>query len=446
MSTSEKSLLLSYADLGRQQVKNLEEPIRAFSVTRGDSDTSVSRRSHQPPSRPAIAVLPFTNLSGDSEQEYFADGLTEDVITSLAYWRWFPVIARNSTFAYKGRAKSAMEIGKELGAAYLVEGSVRRAGQRVRISAQLVETATGHHLWAERFDRDIVDIFQLQDEITQYVVANVEPELHRAEQSRIARKPPESLDAWDLTLRALSLQHRMSRRGHVEARVLLEKALAIDPVSSFAWSHLAVCHYHEAILGWAEDRQAALELSLQAAERAVEIEDRNWLAVALRGMGSLWTKRDFDAALKDEEQAVALNPSAPLARHFLACIFEFSGHPEQAIPHLEVIYRLDPRYQFLSLAVADKAMCRLLQGDYDAALVLAQRAIRMLPANVRARQRLCAALALLGRVPEAKTEMLELLRLQPSLTSSYIHTTYPFKISDERELFLDALRVAGIPE
>jgi tetratricopeptide (TPR) repeat protein len=163
-------------------------------------------------------------------------------------------------------------------------------------------------------------------------------------------------------------------------------------------------------------------------------------------MGHLWTRRDFDVALKDEERAVSLNPSAPLARHFLACIFEFSGRPAEAIPHLQVIYRLDPRYQFASLAVADEAMCNLLQGEFEAALGLARTAVKMLPANVRARQRLCAALALLGRASEGQAEMADLLRLQPGLSSAYIESTYPFKIPGERELFIGALRTVGLPE
>ena len=441
-----KALALIYHDLGSQPVKNIAEPVRAFAVRTKAAAPEVSRPSLLPASRPAIAVLPFTNLSGDAEQEYFADGLTDDVITALSYWRWFPVIARTSTFAFKGRPKSVTEVGRDLGAAYLVEGSVRRAGDRVRITVQLSDTATGHQLWAERFDREITDIFAVQDEITERVVGSLEPELHRAEQHRVSRKPPESLDAWDLSLRALALQHRMSRRGHAEARALLERALAIDPASSFAWSHLALCHYHEAILGWAEDRNSALQASLRAAERAVDAEERDWLAHALCGMGHLWTRRDFDEALKEEERAVSLNPSAPLARHFLACILEFSGRPGEAIPHLQVIHRLDPRYQFASLAVADESLCNLLQGDLDSALALARTALKMLPANVRARQRLCAALALLGRIDEARAEMEELLKLQPDLGSAYIEATYPFKIPDEREFFVQALRLAGLPE
>jgi adenylate cyclase len=439
-----KAMPLSFADLGPQRLKNVDEAVRVYALktTGREPEAAGLLPLH---ARPAIAVLPFTNMSGDPEQEYFADGLTEDVITALSYWRWFPVIARNSTFSYKGQAKSVTEIGRELGASYLVEGSVRRAGVRIRITVKLVATSTGHQVWAERYEREITDIFVLQDEITERIVASIEPELHRAEQNRIARKSPESLDVWDLALQALALQHRMHRRGHAEARSLLNRALAVDPKSSFAWSRLALGLYHEAILGWAEDRDVALRASLEAAERAIDLDDRDWIGYGVLGMGQLWTHRDFDAALSSEERAVSLNPSAPLARHFLACILEFSGRPGEAIPHLQAIHRLDPHYEFASLAVADEALCELLLGNMEVALTLADKALRMLPANVRARQRLCATLVLLGRVPEGQETMEELLRMQPNLTSSYITTTYPFRNPMDQELFSGALLQAGLP-
>ncbi len=436
-----------FEDRGEHQVKNIARPVRAYylSVPLQAGSAPPVRSTYPLPDKPSIAVLPFTNLSGDPDQEYFADGLTEEIITALSYWRWFPVIARNSTFAYKGQPKSAIEIGQELGAAYLVEGSVRRSAGRVRVGVQLVDARTGHELWADRYDREIHDIFALQDEITERVVGSVEPELQDAEQRRISRKPIESLDAWDLALRGLALQQRMSRRGHDEARAILEKSLSIEH-SSFAWSLLALCHYHEAILGWTNDRKAAFEASLRAAERAIELERRDWLAFALRGMGHLWTQRDFDTALKDVEEAVSLNPSAPITRHFLGCILEFTAKPQQAIPHLQAIHRLDPRYQFASLAIADEALCHLLMNELEPALSLVQQAIRMAPANVRARQRLCAILAALGRTADAQEEMRELLRLQPDLGVSYIDATYPFRDTDDRDGFIRALRTAGLPD
>jgi TolB-like protein len=394
----------------------------------------------------AVAVLPFDNLSQDPAENYFVDGLTEDIITALAYWRWFPVVARNSTFAYKGKAKTSPEIGRELGAAYLVEGSARRSGDQVRITVQLIEAATGHHLLAERYDRSMADVFVVQDEIAERIVASIEPEIHRAEARRAARKHPADLTGWDHALKALSLQERMTPTCHAEAREHLARALEIDPTSARAWSLLALCHYHEGILGWADCRDAALRSSLEAAEQGVACDDREWLAQALWGMGKLWTERDFALALDGTERAVALNPSAPLARHFLACIFEFSGRPAEALPHLDTILRLDPRYRFRSLAIADQSLCHLLRGDFAEAISTAEAAVRAQPSNVRARQRLVAALCLNGSEERARTAAAELSKLQPTLDEAYIDDTYPFMLSEERDRFVGALRASGLLE
>jgi TolB-like protein len=394
----------------------------------------------------AVAVLPFDNLSQDPAENYFVDGLTEDIVTALAYWRWFPVVARNSTFAYKGKPKTSPEIGRELGAAYLVEGSARRSGDQVRITVQLIEADTGHHLFAERYDRSMTDVFVVQDEIAERIVASIEPEIHRAEARRAARKHPADLTGWDYALKALSLQERMTPTCHAEAREHLARALEIDPTSARAWSLLSLCHYHEGILGWVDSRDAALRSSLEAAEQGVACDDREWLAQALWGMGKLWTERDFVLALDGTERAVALNPSAPLARHFLACIFEFSGRPAEALPHLDTILRLDPRYRFRSLAIADQSLCHLLLGEFAEAISTAEAAVRAQPGNVRARQRLVAALCLNGADERARTAAGELSKLQPTLDEAYIDDTYPFMIPEERDRFVGALRASGLLE
>jgi adenylate cyclase len=431
-----------FEDLGEHRLKNLARSVHVFRLLRHASESTPEPLAFT--SRPAVAVLPFANLSGDPAEDYFVDGLTEDIITTLAYWRWFPVIARNSTFAYKGKPAHAREIGKELAAAYLVEGSVRRGGDRIRITAQLTDAANGHNLWVERFERDMDDVFALQEEIAGRVVVSIEPEIQRAEEAHALRTRPKHLVGWDYALRALALQERMSRTCHQEAREALAQALRLDPQSAFAWSLLALCHYHEGILGWAADRGAALKASLEAAQRAIEIDDRDWLGQALEGMGRLWTERDHVAALEREEYAVRLNPSAPLARHCLACILEFSGRPADAIPHLQAVLRLDPRYRFASLCLADEAMCRFLMRDFAASSALAEKAVRVQPANVRARQRLVAALAAEGREVEARAAAAELIHLQPDFSIEYIETTYPFQSGTDRRAFVSALQSAGL--
>lgn len=216
-------------DLGEQHLKNVARPVHVFRIL--EVSPSVAADALAFTARPAVAVLPFDNMSGDPAEDYFVDGLTEDIITTLAYWRWFPVIARNSTFAYKGKPKHGAAIGKELGAAYLVEGSARRGGNRVRITAQLIDAATGHHVRAERFERDMPDVFAVQEEIAERVVVSIEPAIQRAEKERTQRLRPEHLGAWDYALKAPALQERMTGRGHQEARGMLEQALCLDPNS-----------------------------------------------------------------------------------------------------------------------------------------------------------------------------------------------------------------------
>jgi adenylate cyclase len=238
----------AFDDLGERSLKNITRPVRVFRLM-GRSRRKGARIQGDFGDLQAVAVLPFDNLGRDPAEDYFVDGLTEEIITALAYWRWFPVVARNSTFAYKSRPKNVTEIGRELGAAYLVEGSARCSGEQVRITVQLIEAATGHHLFAERYDREIADVFIVQEEIAERIVASIEPEIHRAEARRASRKHPSDLSAWDHALKALSLQERMTPACHTEARNHLKLALEIDPTSARAWSLLSLCHYHEGI--WA---------------------------------------------------------------------------------------------------------------------------------------------------------------------------------------------------
>lgn len=433
-----------FEDLGERALKNITRPVRIFRLAMAKTDAPPRRGPRDFEDARAVAVLPFDNLSQDPAEQYFVDGLTEDIITALSYWRWFPVVARNSTFVYKNKPKNVTAICQELGAAYLVEGSARRAGDHIRITIQLIEASSGHHLFAERYDRSMADVFLVQDEIAERICIAIEPEIARAEVRRAARKHPSDLAAWDHELKALALQERMTPACHAEARSQLTLALALDPASARAWSLLSLCHYHEGILGWAQERGRALQASFDAAEQAIAHDDREWLAQGLWGMGRLWTQRDFAAALEGEERAVALNPSAPLARHFLACVLEFSRRPAEALPHLEALLRLDPHYRFRSLALADQSLCHFLLNDLDEAIATAEKAVRAHAGNVRARQRLVAALSARGLDDQARGAASELVKLQPNLDVAYIDDTYPFMVSEDRDRFVDALRAAGL--
>ena len=280
------------------------------------------------PDRPAIAVLPFINMSGDPEQEYFSDGISEDIITALSKLRWFFVIARNSSFIYKGKAVHMKQVAEELGVGYVVEGSVRKGGDRVRITAQLNDVATGSHIWAERYDRGLADVFAVQDEITEAIVAAIEPQLYAAESFRAQRKPPDSMDAWDLVMRALSHYWRVTRQDNIVAQALLEKAIAIDPNYGQALGVLAASHTFSAHMGWA-DMATAVPIAERAALAAIRADSEDPWAHHALGCVYLFTRR-FDDSLAEFELALRLNPNFSLAQGYYGLALSYCGRWEEA--------------------------------------------------------------------------------------------------------------------
>ncbi len=293
------------------------------------------------PDRPAIAVLPFTNMSGEPEQEYFSDGISEDIITALSKLRWFFVIARNSSFIYKGKAVHMKQIAEELGVRYVVEGSVRKGGDRVRITAQLNDVATGSHLWAERYDRDLADVFAVQDEITENIVAAIEPQLYAAENFRAQRKPPDSMDAWDLVMRALSHYWRVTRQDNVVAQALLEKAIAIDPNYGQALGVLATSYMFTAHMGWM-DMAAAMPIAERAALAAIRADSEDPWAHNALGHVYLFARR-FDDSLAEFEVALRLNPNFALAQGYYGLSLSYSGRWQDADEAARRALRLSPR-------------------------------------------------------------------------------------------------------
>ena len=294
-----------FDDLGMQEIKNVADPIRVYRIITGSGPAKPASQSEPkttPREKPSIAVLPFDNMSGDPEQEFFADGITEDLITALSKIRWFFVIARNSTFSYKGQAVEVTQAAKELGVRYVLEGSVRRAGNRVRITAQLVDATTGHHVWAERYDRNIEDIFALQDEMTLTIVGAVEPELSAAERERALAKPPENLDAWETYQRGLWNMWRFQKESNAEAPGLLRRAHELDPNFATAYAHEAYAHYLNVIMGWAEDQDATLARGLEAAETALSIDDKDAIAWFAQGR-ILMMQGDHDASVAAQSGA-----------------------------------------------------------------------------------------------------------------------------------------------
>ena len=320
---------LSFADLGEQNLKNIARPIRVYRVASHKAATPPAQAPLPLPDKPSIAVLPFQNISGDPEQEVFADGMVEDITTALSKLRWFFVIARNSTFTYKGRAVDVKQVGRELGVRYVLEGSVRKGGNRLRITAQLVEAETGNHVWAERYDRDLADIFAVQDEITERVVAAIEPELYAAENVRSQRKPPESLDAWECVIRALSLRSARGRReANIEAEALCRRAIAIAPGYGQAHSLLAWALLRRTI--WSGDLRTVMPEITAEAQTALALDDRDPWAHLVQGL-LLNRLRRFDDAVRALRRALELNPNFALAHALLALVLAFQGAYHEAI-------------------------------------------------------------------------------------------------------------------
>ncbi|MFZ2141281.1 MAG: winged helix-turn-helix domain-containing tetratricopeptide repeat protein [Xanthobacteraceae bacterium] len=394
------------------------------------------------PDRPAIAVLPFVNMSGEPEQEYFSDGISEDIITALSKLRWFFVMARNSSFIYKGKAVHLKEIAEELGVGYVVEGSVRKGGDRVRITVQLNDVATGSHIWAERYDRDLTDVFALQDEITEAIVAAIEPQLYAAENFRAQRKPPDSMDAWDLVMRALSHYWRVTRQDNVVAQALLEKATAIDPSYGQALGLLAASHTFSAHMGWA-DMATVVPIAERAALAAIRADSEDpWAHYAL-GSVCLFTRR-FDDSLAEFEVALRLNPNFSLAQGYYGLTLSYCGRWEEADLAARRALRLSPRDPFSAVYYGIAAYAQFVGRNYEEAMRLSREGIRQRGDFVGAHRVLTAAAAMAGQDAVAKSALQELRRAQPNISLGWIASQMPIKLEADREHYLEGFRRAGL--
>ncbi len=392
--------------------------------------------------RPAIAVLPFMNMSGDPEQEYFSDGISEDIITALSKLRWFFVIARNSSFIYKGKAVHLKQVAEELGVDYVIEGSVRKVGDRVRITAQLNDVATGSHIWAEHYDRGLADVFAVQDEITEAIVAAIEPQLYAAENFRAQRKSPDSMDAWDLVMRALSHYWRVTRQDNLVAQALLEKAIAIDPNYGQALGVLATTHTFSAHMGW-EDMATALPIAEQAALAAITADSEDsWAHHALGCVYLL--RRRFDDSLAEFELALRLNPNFSLAQGFYGLTLSYCGRWEEADLATRRALRLSPRDPFSAMYYGIASYAQFVGRNYDEAMRLAREGIRQRGDFVGAHRVLTAAAGMAGQNDVAKAALQDLRRVQPNISLAWIEDQMPIKQDAEREHYLEGFRRAGL--
>ena len=416
--------------------------VRETSIAPVDQIEDQPRPAVALPDKPAIAVLPFINMSGDSEQEYFSDGISEDIITALSKLRWFVVIARNSSFTYKGKAVHLKQVADELGVGYVVEGSVRKAGDRLRITVQLDDVASGSHIWAERYDRNVADVFAVQDEITEAIVAAIEPQLYAAESFRAKRKPPENLDAWDLVMRGLSHYWRVTRQDNIVAQALLEKAISIDSNYGQALGVLAACHTFSAHMGWS-DMMSTMPIARKAALAAIRADSEDPWAHSALGLVYLHARR-FEDSLAEFELALNLNPNFSLAQAYYGLALAYWGRWKEGNEAAQRALRLSPRDPFSAVYAGIASYALFVGHDYDGAIRLAKEAIRERADFVGAHRVLTAAAGISGHRDVAVAALEQLRAVQPNISLAWIAKDMPIRRDIDREHYLEAFRRAGL--
>jgi len=442
----------SFEDMGEQQVKNIARPVpthRVRLVTQVDESIAAAvtaTRSAQPlPQKPSIAVLPFANMSGDAEQEYFSEGITEDIITNLSHNHSFFVISRSASFTYKGPGVDVGKVGRELGVRYVLEGSVRRAGNRVRITAQLIEAATGHHLWADRYDRELADVFAVQDEIARSITGAIAPGIIAAEIRQAQRKDPDQLDAWDRTVRAHWHVRRFTREDLAEARRLLTEAISLDPANSMAYADLAFARHFEAVFGWGDGPVESHNRLGEAAGKAVAADDGDAVAHTALAIFELFSGR-HEEARRRLHRALTLNRNSEFARGYLGGSYAFGGDYEAALPHLEEAIRLSPRGLLVVIWHLCKGWAALLAERYEEAVEFTAHAREANPEFPDIYAVVASAYGHLGNTAAARAALDQLLHRMPGLTASDARLARPFARMADRERFLEGLRKAGLPE
>lgn len=398
------------------------------------------------PDVPSIAVLPFLNLSGDPEQDYFADGVVEDIISALSRIGWLFVIARNSSFTYKGRAVEVKELGRELGVRYVLEGSVRNAAKRVRITGQLIDATTGGHLWADRFEGALDDIFGLQDQITESVVGAIAPQLERAEIVRAMHKRTEHLDAYDYYLRGMASFYQATPEAITDALALFSKAIELDPSYASAYGMAAWCHFWRKINGWTTDRPAEIAEGARLARLAIQLGRDDAVALTRGGHALAHFNADLDGGIALLDRALVLNPNLASAWFLGGFLRVWHGEPDGAIKYFAQAMRLSPLDPEMYRMQAGMAVAHLFAGRFDIASAWAEKAYRDLPSFLMAVSIIAASHALAGRSGEAERTMAHLRELDPTLRVSSLKDWLPIHRPEHLSLFSDGLRKAGLPE
>ena len=437
-----------FVDTGEHSMKNIARPIQVWQWSPGPQDTNAptTEIARSPLSdKPSIAVLPFDNMSNDPDQEYFADGLAEDIITHLSRFHWLLVTARNSSFTYKGQAVDLKRVGNELGVRYVLEGSVRKSGNRIRVTAQLTDAETGGHVWAERYDRGLEDIFRVQDEITESITGSMTPEFLSAERERAKRRDERSLTTWDIFMRANWHCHQNTKEGTSEARRLLNNAIEIDPLDSNLFASLAWTHLIDMLYGWAPSPATSQAEALEAAQQAVSLDNGDATAHAQLGAVKLLAKQTDDA-VRALERAIKLNPNLAFAHGWLGAAHAFAGRYEPAVESIRHAVHLSPRDPYKPYWLSSQMIAAFYLEKYDEAIGLCLEVLDETPNFPSAYRGLTACYSLLGREAEAKAALADLLRVAPQLTIAQTRAGLPITNPVVQERYLDGLRRAGLPE
>jgi adenylate cyclase len=429
-----------FRDAGEQVLKNIGRPVRIYRAAAVSPVAAATGLLL--PDKPSIAVLPFTNMSNDPEQEFFADGIAEDVITALSRYPSLFVIARNSSSTYKGRAVDVKQIGRELGVRYVLEGSLRKSGDRIRVTAQLVEAETGKHVWAQRYDRDLADIFVVQDEITEAVTIAIAPAIADAEQQRAMRKPPESLDSWAAYQRGLWHVSKATSDDIALAEKFFQQAIDLDPHFCAACAALAMVHGQQADDFQTRSLPDTLGSLETLARRAVALDGADAEARSTLS-NALWRRADYEGALAEAERALAISPNLAFAHHMLGATLIFSGRPKEGLASIERSIRLDPRHPRAAVRSMQVALALYLSREYSDAVEAAKRAIRSYPDYPNSYRWLAAALGQLGRTEEAKEALAKAIATVPASFEMYVSKGVPWMRPEDHAHMLGGLRRAG---
>jgi adenylate cyclase len=445
-SEVEGKLDVGFEDRGEQQLKNISKPVRAYAVGAAAHSALTERLSAAPPlpDKPSIAVLPFENMSGDPEQEYFADGMVEEIITALSRFKWLFVIARNSCFTFKGKAADVKEVGRRLGVRYVLEGSVRKASGKVRIAGQLIDAVTGAHIWADRFERDLTDVFALQDELTVAVVGAIEPRLFQTEIEMATRRPLENVTAYDLYLRARQKMYLRTREGFAEAIRLTHRALDLDPRSILAAVVAANGHLNNVLLGFSTDPQFDRSEAIRLARLALSLDENDERALSAAGLVTAYLIGDHETAIDYSDRAVATNPNSYIAWSFRGWVYQVAGQYEEAIRSFERAIRMSPLDPILHNSLAGIGYALIELRRFDEAVALFKRALRQNSSDGVAFRGLASALAHLGRDAEAREAAARMLEIDPAFTISGWRIRRGGQTNSK--LLVEGFRKAGVPE